>query len=430
MIPDALVVGAGTAGLAAATALAERGARVVVLEGRRALGGRSRSWTGPDGAIEDNGQHLLLGCYRDFLAFVRRTGGERTLRVEPRLDLVLREPDGSARRFRPGPLPAPLDLLLGLIGFRGFPWRSIAAARGLMRDAPRPGERTVADWLAAHGQDGEARRLLWDPLVLATLNVEPERGCASLLFEVIRRALLAGPEASRPVVAAQGLGPLVVGPSVDYLAARGGEIVAGSPAVALEVEGGRIVGVRTRDGRVRAAGSVVLAVPHAEAEALVPPGAATIDAAALAASPIVGVTLVFDRPVQETLLEGFLGSRFQWSFERGIVERGTPSGTLALVTSAADDLAVASVAEIARLAVAEVGRYLPSSRAATLLRARVVKERRATPVLSPATARRRPGTETAIRNLALAGDWTDTALPATLEGAALSGHRAAAHLAR
>jgi predicted NAD/FAD-dependent oxidoreductase len=188
--------------------------------------------------------------------------------------------------------------------------------------------------------------------------------------------------------------------------------------------------VRTRDGGFRGAGGFVLAVPHAEAAQLLPPGAVPFDPSVLGASPIVGVHLGFDRPVQERLLEAFLGSPFQWSFERGILESGTPTGSLALVTSAADDLAAAEVSAVTRLALEEVRRYLPAARSATLLRSRVVKERRATPVLSPETARLRPGTATAIANLALAGDWTDTGLPATLEGAALSGHRAARHLAR
>ncbi|HEX6850426.1 MAG TPA: hydroxysqualene dehydroxylase HpnE [Candidatus Polarisedimenticolaceae bacterium] len=433
MTPDVVVVGAGTAGLAAATALAERGARVTVLEARRTAGGRSRSWIAADGIVEDNGQHLLLGCYDEFLAFVRRTGGERTLRFESRLDLRLRERDGSVRRFRPAALPSPLDFGLGLARLRGFPWRSIVAARSLVRDAPGPGERTVADWLGFHGQGGEARRLLWDPLVLATINVEPERACASLLSEVVRRALLAGRGASRPVVATRGLTPLVVEPSVAYLRARGGTIVPGTPAGAIEVEDGRVARVRARDGRTFAAGAVLLAVPHAEAARLLPPGASAFDAAAaeaLGASAIVGVHLVFDRPVQESLLEAFLGSRFQWSFERGILESGEPSGSLALVTSAAEDLAAAAVETVAREALDEVRRYLPAARAATLRRSRVVKERRATPILSPANAHLRPGPTTALANLALAGDWTDTGLPATLEGAALSGHRAAGVLWR
>lgn len=433
MTADVVVIGAGTAGLAASTALAERGAKVLVLEARRVAGGRSRSWTGPDGAIEDNGQHLLLGCYDEFLAFARRTGGERTLRFEDRLDLVLREAGGGVRRFRPAPFPSPADALGGLLGLRGFPWRAVAGARGLVRDLPRPGERTVADWLGAHGQGEEARRLLWDPLVLAILNVEPERACASLLAAVIRRALLAGREASRPVVATRGLTPLVVEPSIAFLRERGGAIEPGAKVASLEVESGRVVSARRRDGTARAAGAFVLAVPHAEAAELLPDGASAFDAAAasaLGASSIVGVLLVFDRPVQEHLIEAFLGSKFQWSFERGILETGRPSGTLAVVTSAADSLVATEVARVAAEALEEVRRYLPAARQATLLRARVVKERRATPILSPATVRLRPDTATSLPNLALAGDWVDTGLPATLEGAALSGHRAAAHLAR
>lgn len=433
MTPDVVVVGAGTAGFAAATALAQHGARVVLLEARRTLGGRSRSWVAADGVVEDNGQHLLLGCYEEFLRFVRRTGGDATLRAEPRLHLTLRERDGTVRRFRTAALASPFDFAWGLARLSGFPWSSILAARGLLRDVPGPGRETVAAWLGRHGQGGEARRLLWDPLVLATINVEPERACASLLAEVIRRALLSGPAASRPLVATRGLTPLVVDPSVAYLRARGGEVVPGSPVVEVQVSGGQGATVRTRDGNTFAAGAVVLAVPHAEAASLLPPGASPFDAdaaRALGASAIVGVHLVFDRPVQDRLLEAFLDSRFQWSFERGILETGTPTGSLALVTSAADELAASDAETVAREAIEEVRRYLPAARRAELRRSRVVKERRATPVFSPETARLRPPAATAFSDLVLAGDWTDTGLPATLEGAALSGHRAADLLAR
>lgn len=433
MIPDVAVIGAGTAGLAAATALAERGARVMVLEARREAGGRSRSWVRPEiGAAEDNGQHLLLGCYRDFLAFVRRTGGAATLRFEERLDLPMLDDRGGVHRFRPPRLPRPLDLLAGALGLSGFPVRAAAAAAALVREVrsggPRPGEETVAAWLLRHGQGGEARRLLWDPVVLATCNVAPERACASLLSEVVARALLAGPEASRPVFATRGLSPLVVEPAVAYLEERGGSVLRGAPVRSLATDGRRVLRAVARDGSVHAAGAFVLAVPHEAAADLLPAGASPFDAEtarAFGASAIVGVHLWFDGPATELPIAGFLDSPVHWAFERGIVEGRGPTGYLAVVTSDAQAIVDLPADRLAAVAEREVRRFLPGARDRRLLRARTIKERRATPVLSPAVVGRRPGARTALDNLALAGDWTDTGLPATLEGAALSGHRAA-----
>jgi phytoene dehydrogenase-like protein len=260
------------------------------------------------------------------------------------------------------------------------------------------------------------------------LNVTPERGAAALLAPVLRRALLGGPQAARLGLPRRGLTPLVVDPALAFLAGRGSEVVTQAPVERLEVSCGRVDALVTRDGARHEAGAFVLAVPHAQAARLLPRGASPFDADAarrLAASPIVAVHLWFDRAVCDLPMAALLDSPFHWVFDRGRLASGDPSGYLALVTSAADELVRRPVAEIAAAAAAEVPRYLPRARAARLLRARVVKERCATPVFSPQTVSLRPPARTALANLLLAGDWTATGLPATLEGAAWSGHRAA-----
>jgi squalene-associated FAD-dependent desaturase len=434
LTPDVLVVGGGCAGLAAATALAERGAAVRLLEARPVLGGRSRSWIDrATGDVEDNGQHLLMGCYDEFLTFVERTGGIRHLRFQDRLELVLLEPGGRARRFRPGPLVRPLDLIWGLLRLGGFSVRDLLGlsrlARELARGEPDPPGPTAERWLVDHGQSESARRVFWEPLILATLNLRPDAAPAGLLAEVLRRALLGGRRASRLGFPERGLGPLVVDPARAYLEARGGEVRAGAVVTALEFStDGRFAAARARDGSRHAASAAVIATPHREAAALLGDRAAPYSrgaAEALGRSPIVAVHLWFDRPVSPHAVAGLLDSPIHWVFNRARIGGAAPPGYLALVTSAADGLVGRSREQLVTQAVAELDRFFPGAGEARLLRSRVLKERRATPALRPETAACRPAADTHVPNLALAGDWTDTGLPATLEGAAASGHRAA-----
>jgi squalene-associated FAD-dependent desaturase len=437
VIPDVLVIGGGCAGLAAATALVERGARVRLLEARRVLGGRSRSWVDPaTGDVEDNGQHLVLGCYDEFLAFLRRTGGVSDLRFLERSQITLLEPGGRPCRFSPGPFPPPLDLLWGLLRLPGFPLGDALRARALVRELRRPAgspDRSVAQWLDEAGQSTEARRRFWDPLVLATLNLSPERAPCSLLAGVLRRALLGGPEALRPGFPRRGLGPLIVEPALRFLKGRGTIVLAGAPVTRLEWDkGGRFLAARTRDDSLHRAGAAVLAVPHREAADLLADKVDGFDrerVEALGSSPIVAVHLWFDRQVADHEMAGFIDSPVHWVFDRGRIGGAKKPGYLALVSSAAEEMARWDRRRLERVSLAEVRRFLPASRVATLLRARVLKERRATPAFGPSHGRLRPEAKTSVSNLCLAGDWTSTGLPATLEGATASGHRAAKILA-
>ena len=421
MIPDVLVAGGGCAGLAAACDLAARGARVEILEARAGLGGRARSWVDPAiGEVEDNGQHVVMGCYEAFLAFAERIGSRGEVAFPGRPEVVLLEPGGARHAFRPRALPAPFDLLGGLLGLRGFPWRALSGAAALARDVRggRLPEGTAAAWLDRRGQAGAPRRLLWDPLVLAALNLPSEQGPASLLAPVLRRALLGGPAAARIGWAPRGLSRLIGEPAARYLAARGARVTPGAPVAGVDCAGGRAAALRMRDGARREAGRFVLAVPHAEAAALLPELAPV---AALGSSPIVGIHLWLEPKPEVPPMVGLLDSTVQWVFDRG--------RHLALVISGAGGAAARSREDLLAEGLAEVRRFVPAARGARLVRGRVVKERTATPLLTPETVGLRPGTRTSLPNLVLAGDWIDTGLPATLEAAALSGHRAAEALA-
>ena len=436
MSRDVVVVGGGCAGLSAATALASLGAKVRLLEARRTLGGRSRSFVNrATGDVEDNGQHLFMGCYSSFLEFAGRTGGADAIEFAPRLEVVSIHPGGAVSKLEPASLPPPLDLMAGLARLRGFPVGDLAAAGSLVRDvrrgAPRAQGRTVAEWLDLLGASSAGRAVLWDPLTLAALNLDPGAAPAVLFAEVVKRSLLGGPGAARLGFAERGLDAVIARPARAYLGERGGEVLFGKVVERIETAGGRFASAVCRDGSRHEAGAAVLAVPPRAAAALLPRGASDFGperAEALGASPIVEVHLWFDRAVADRPMVGLVGSPVQWVFRRETAG-GSAAGYAALLRSAADDWIEADGAEIVRSCLEELRRFVPASRAAVLLRWRVIKEREATARFTPANLSLRPPAETALPNLALAGDWTDTGLPATLEGAAASGERAAAILA-
>ncbi|MGE0461559.1 MAG: hydroxysqualene dehydroxylase HpnE [Vicinamibacterales bacterium] len=437
--PDVIVVGAGFAGLAAATALVERGARVLVLEARPVLGGRASAVRdAATGEKLDNGQHVLMGCYEETFRFLTRIGALDKVRRQAGLAITMIERGGRRSTLQLPPLPAPLHLMAGVLAWDALSWsekvsvmRVGAAVTGREHPTARgssgaPGA-TVNDWLVAHGQAARLIELFWEPLALAALNQPIAVAAADTFIEVLSRMF--GPEAERAslVVPAVPLDEMYAEPARAWLERRGSEVRAQSPA-RVRVEGGRVTGVDVR-GEPIDAPVVIAAVPWFALPALFPPPAPiALDdllrrAAATASSPIVTVNLWYDRPVLDEMLVGLPGRAFQWVFDKGVVF-GRERSHLSLVSSGAADIVAQSNEELAARAAREVHDALPRAAAARLVHASAVRERRATFSLAPGQPTR-PGTETGVTGLLLAGDWVDTGLPATIEGAVVSGHRAA-----
>jgi squalene-associated FAD-dependent desaturase len=428
-----VVIGGGAAGLAAATRLAEARQRVILLEAAPQLGGRARSFV--DRATSDaidNGQHALMGCYDEFLALLGRIGRRDAL-YEVELDIPFFDPVRGTARLRCPSLPAPLHFAGGLLRYRHLSaterlsallagqrlvWRFGSRSRGRL-------DTTVASALAALGQGANARAVLWDPLTWATLNADPERASARLLAAVVERALLGSREASRFLLPAVPLSELYAEPAAKYVEERGGVVRRRAAADVLEVERDRVVAVRAGGERFEAT-AVISAVPPWALRRLAP-AAVSLPAKLDEATPIVSVTLWLDRPVGGAPFLGLVGSETQWVFQvqRLHGEGDDAPARLACVRSGADAWLDESTDAIAQRALADVSRALPIAAEARLLRALVVKEVRATLAPDPALQLLRPGARSGLANLFVAGDWTDTGLPATLEGAAASGHRAA-----
>ncbi|HXW08944.1 MAG TPA: hydroxysqualene dehydroxylase HpnE [Vicinamibacterales bacterium] len=443
--PDVVVIGAGFAGLSAASALAGRGARVLVLEGRPRLGGRATAFVDRQtGELVDNGQHVMFGCYRETLAFLRRIGAADRVHRQPSLVVPWIDEHGRRVELRCPRLPSPLHLLAGVLGWNALPWgdrlsvlrlaRPLRLARReLERDghvSVGPGTPTVAAWLTRYGQGPRLREWLWEPLAVAALNQSPETAGAEPFVRVLAGMFGSDPSDAALVMPAVPLHQMYAEPARTWIEARGGVVRTGALARVV-TDADRVCGVRVRDAVVPVR-RVVAAVPWHALRTLFdgspPPAlAGTIAGAdAMQSMPIVTVNLWYDRQVMDDLFVGLPGRAMQWVFDKRAAFGGGASH-LSLVASAADALVGGTAEDLVRLAAGEVAAALPGARAARLVQGTVIREKRATFSLAPGQPPR-PGVQTALEGLVLAGDWIDTGLPGTIESAVVSGHRAARHL--
>lgn len=438
---DAIVIGAGFAGLSAATKLAADGARVLVLEARPGLGGRASAFVDPrSGESVDNGQHLMLGCYYETLEFLARIGARQHVSIQPNLEVPFVDTDGVASVLSCPSLPSPLHLLVGLFRWKALGWgdrfsalalarplRAAQRALGTGRDpSPDSEGETVERWLIRHGQSRRLREMLWEPLGVAALNQSIGEAAAPSFVRVLAEMFGSDRSASAIAMPLVPLTALYANPAVDFIRARSGSVLVSSPARTVLADG-RVDRVDVR-GQAWHAPVVVVSVPwHALADTLVGdtrPVEPLVGAASrVEASPIVTVNLWLDRAVLPGPFVGLPGRTFQWVFDKRQVF-GDSASHLSFVSSGAAAVVAESNDALASKAWTELRAAIPAAAAATVRRSLVVRERRATFSLAPGQPSR-PGPSTGVSGLWLAGDWTDTSLPATIEGAVVSGHRAA-----
>lgn len=431
MAVDAIVIGGGFAGFSAATALVEDGAKVLVLEARPGLGGRATAFTDPEtGERVDNGQHILMGCYTDTLAFLDRIGAGDRVKWQTGLKLSMIDRQGQHSVLSLPALPPPLNFVAGVFGWDALSWAerfSVLKIGGLLR-APQNGriQLNVREWLLKHGQSPRLLELFWEPLALAALNQSIDQAEATHFLRVLERVFGPDPSASALVLPAVPLDELYAEPARTWLEERGSEVRVNAPARAL-IDGCRVRGVRVRD-EVFEAPIVIPTVPwhafHALFDEAPPELAQTIQhATGLASLPIVNVNLWFDRAVMHEPLVGLPGRNFQWVFDRRALIGGDISH-VAMTSSGAESIVAKTNDELTALALSEIRGALPAARSAILKTSVAVREKRSTFSLAP-DAPPRPQTRTEIEGLLLAGDWIDTGLPATIESAVISGRLAA-----
>jgi squalene-associated FAD-dependent desaturase len=426
--PRLVVCGGGLAGIAAACEGAILGAEVTLVERRPFLGGRAFSFVDPDTGVEvDNGQHVFLGCCTSYIGLLRLIGALDRTTLQPALLAPVRDRSGRTGALRADRLPAPLHMGISFATFPHLDLREKAAALPALAalGALTPKRRAAldgtafADWLAAHGQGPRAVRCFWDLIVLPTCNDRSDRVSAALAAFVFQEGFLKTRTGAAIGWSRVGLTQLVDPPARRFLAGRGARVIAGEGVVAA-----RDGSVALTDGSELPADAVVLALPPDRARQVAP--AALAEDPGLGSSPIVNIHLWYDRPVMDELFTAVVDSPAQWVFNRTRMgDLPGPGQHLAISVSGAREEVERPKAELVESFAGELARLYPRAADARLERATVVKEPQATFAAAPGQAARRPGAATPVPGLALAGAWTDTGWPATMEGAVRSGIRAA-----
>jgi squalene-associated FAD-dependent desaturase len=440
--PHIVVIGAGFAGLTTAVALVDAGCRVTVFDRAPRGGGRASVFVDREsGERIDNGQHVLFGCYRHTYEFLRRIGSANCAPLQPQLSLSMVSPAGVVHRLTCPAMTPPFHLMAGVLRWSALSWRdrlSTLRMAGVIRGARAHGaaavagavaeQATVEAWLDQMRQTRGIRDWLWHPLAFAALNQAPGTAAARPFVRVIGELFGPRPEDAAVGLANVPLDELYVTPAVRAIEAQGSIVRLKTEARVIVGDHGVVIGVRTPAGIVQA-NAVVSAVPwFALADVLPDPvpeplGAILRHAAALDSSPIVTVNLWLDGPVLPAPFLGFVDGPMHWAFDRRAIV-GTSPYHVSMVASGAADLVRSSNDETTAAAVAQLARVLPGMRERRVLRSLVVREQRATFSLAPGGPPR-PGPATGLPGFVLAGDWTDTGLPATIEGAVWSGRRAA-----
>lgn len=431
---DTLIIGGGLAGIAAAIRLAETGQKVTLVETRMRLGGRATSFDDPaTDDLLDNCQHVLLRCCTNLIDLYKRLGMAGQIEWHKRFFFCNNQ--GHIDEMVSDDLPAPTHLTSSMMGFTGMTWaEKYAISKGMLavmnlgvQGRKQWHHRSFADWLKEHKQPAGAIQKFWACVTISALNEQPQNMAADYALQVFQEAFCANSEAYHmglPKV------PLVklYDAAQDAIEKSGGCVQLRTSAQSLLFEDGKVTGLKTGDGDILTADNYISTVPFDRLAKLC--DAATVKAdkrlqslGQFGVSPIVGIHIWFSHVVMDLEHMALTESPLHWIFNKGTDGAGWQH--LHGVISAADELMPLSAEQILQLMVSEMRKVLPKVGSLEPVHHRVVKEKRATFRLAPGIDDIRPAATGDIKNLILAGDWTDSGWPATMEGAVRSGYKAA-----
>jgi squalene-associated FAD-dependent desaturase len=435
-----VVLGGGLAGITAALDCAEAGAQVTLLEVRPRLGGAAYSFE-RDGLWLDNGQHVFLRCCTAYRKLLARLGSSSCVSIQRRLEIPVLSPGRKPVVLRRCALPAPLHMAGALARYEhlSLPQRLSAGRAALALGRLDLGEAseqermhgtTLGEWLAEHGQGPASVAAMWDLIALPSLNLPAAQGSLALGAFVLQTGLLGSNDAGDIGFHTRPLSEILGEPALRLLVKAGVDVRLGVRAQAVERENHLLI--RMSDGEL-GADAVICAVPHERASGLLAPllGAQAESWSGLGASPIVNVHIVYDRRVCELGFAAGVGTPVQYLFDRGdaaglpLAGTGSAGQYLAISLSGAAQEMELSSGRLGERYVDAMRELLPRAREAEVRSVHVSREHAATFAARPGTQALRPSARTEVPGLVLAGAWTDTGWPATLEGAVLSGHAAA-----
>jgi hydroxysqualene dehydroxylase len=438
---DVIIIGGGLSGLAAAVKLALSGERIVLYEQSPNLGGRCYSFIDDTtGDVIDNGQHVLVGAYHNLFEYLELIGTRELVREESLLTLHLHHSEKGFGEFALLALPRPFHLLGGILKFKLLSvndrrrlanvWWNLLQWDKSSEDQLR--YQTVEQWLMSLGQSSEARKCLWDPLSISVMNEIPERASALLFARSLRVTLLGTRSDSAFVIPRVGQTELYVDGALKIFNKRNAKITTNTEVKSISIEDETVTGVFLRDGTFVPSRCVISTVPFYNLGSIIPQPYRQfkpfqhIDK--FSTSPIISIYLWFDVEFMKMEYLGLIARDIQWLFNRRLLfgESNKTTSCLCAVISSAYRFVDLPKEDLIKIVMNDLHAIFPASSSATLLHSLVLKEKRATfsPIID--VEHYRPPQRTPIRNFYLAGDWTDTGYPATIEGAVISGFRAAA----
>jgi len=433
---DVVIVGGGVAGLSAGVELSSRDYRVLLLEQRPRLGGRTYSFVDEaTGDVVDNGQHLLMGCYHETRRYLREIGSDHLATLQDNLHIDFLHPEKGVVSLSCPPFVAPFHVLAGLLKLRTLSrldrFKLLRVGLELQRTSTQKeqtlGAMTVEEWLVSLGQSQENRKYLWDIIAIGSLNDNPDSVSALLFFRVLRAAFLGSRENSCLLIPRCGLSELLVDPASRYIQSRGGTVKTGCGAKTFETRGSQVAQLLCEDGSVVESRTFISAVPYYAIRSIFE-GTTFASTEQFESSSIITINLWLDREILENEFVALLDTRVQWIFNKSrLLGKKNPRREqyLALVMSGAGEFVGSDKDALIQIAMEDLRRTIPAARQSEVVSSLIIKEKRATFSPKPGTESLRPMTGTTFENFFLAGDWTDTGYPATIEGAVLSGRKAA-----
>ncbi|MCE1189230.1 MAG: hydroxysqualene dehydroxylase HpnE [Ignavibacteria bacterium] len=417
-----LIIGGGLAGLSAGVHLSRSGIQTTILERSPRLGGRASSFIDPQFERElDNGQHIIMGCYSQTLEYINLIGSQKTFQFQDALSIPYAVRGGKRYSFESTGYAYPFNLSGALFNYQALSFREQLSAASFLLKAVLPfykpdNDLLLSDWFTQLGQGKHARNALWDFLAVGAMNTKPENASALMFRELLRRIFLKGNFATTIIMPQNSLNESLIAPAMDFIRLNGGSIYTSCMVKEL-IHTGKGVIFPVLPCKEKVYDSVIIAVPFhsmyhiAGLDSIVKNFPDHVEHAAIVTTHM---KVHGDAPLPRFM--GLIESPIHWLFTRGDL--------ITTVTSDANEIEKLTIDEIIRLTEKEIfeytGGYKPQ-----VLRTRVIKEKRATFIPSPAQLSVRPSCITELPHVFLAGDWTNTGLPATIEGAILSGYTAA-----
>ena len=441
-----VVLGGGISGMAAACELLDHGCAVTLIERRPYLGGRAFSFTDPaTGSVVDNGQHVFLGCCLEYIRFLTKLGTLHKTYFQTSPHLRVLGAKGKLGHLRAWPLPAPFHMLPSFLTYPHLSWwDKLLALYGLahisLTDRRRPSLDSISfyQWLKSHHQTERAIERFWDLIALPVLNDRAQDASAAMGVMAFQEGLLKGRHGANVGYARVGLSQLMGEAAAQYIRDRAGTLMLGRPMTRILTTEEVVSGIEMANQDIVRGDAYLSALPYDVLARTLPKAVLEQGSlggiTALSSSPIVNVHIWYDRPVMEGDFLAVLDSPLQWVFNKSLIlleeggdcQEGPPRGQyVSLSVSGAWEYIRQPKRELEMHFLTAMAQAFPAAADARVEKVIIVKQEQATFRCLPGVATLRPGVDTPLDNLFLAGEWTDTGWPSTMEGAVRSGLRAA-----